>query len=74
MKHNWRDALQYAAEEYKGDREIVLAAVQKDGRALEHAAEECKRNREIVLAAVQQDGTALRYAAVECKAEGGGGR
>lgn len=44
------------------DREIVLAAVQEDGRALEFVDERFKDDREIVLAAVQQNGWALEYA------------
>eukprot|EP00971_Amphidinium_carterae_P066589 1318565-Amphidinium_carterae.1 len=55
------NALVFAAEQYKGNREIVLAAV-KAGPALNLAAEECKRDREIVLAAVQQCGWSLQYA------------
>ena len=35
-------ALQHAAAELKGDREIVLAAVAQDGRALQYAAAELK--------------------------------
>eukprot|EP00971_Amphidinium_carterae_P163873 3248806-Amphidinium_carterae.1 len=42
-------ALQYAAESCRGDREIVLAAVKQDGRALEFAAESCRGDREVVL-------------------------
>eukprot|EP00971_Amphidinium_carterae_P009271 183031-Amphidinium_carterae.1 len=61
--------LQKAAEEFKADHEIVLAAVKQEGNALECAAEECKADRAIVLAAVKQDGAALRHAAEECKAD-----
>ena len=35
-------ALQFAAAELKGDREIVLAAVAQSGRALQYAAAELK--------------------------------
>eukprot|EP00971_Amphidinium_carterae_P036714 721332-Amphidinium_carterae.1 len=35
-------ALEYAAEELKGDRAIVQKAVEQDGRALQYAAEELK--------------------------------
>ena len=38
------DALQYAAAELKGDREIVLAAVAQTGHALQGAAAELKRH------------------------------
>ena len=50
------EALQFASEELKADREVVLAAVQQDGLALEHASEELRANREVVLAAVKQKG------------------
>lgn len=46
------------------DREVVLAAVSKDGSALEHAAKELQADREVVLRAVTTSflGTALRHA------------
>ena len=47
-------ALEFATEELKGDREIVLAAVSKSGVALQFATEELKGDREIVMAAVSQ--------------------
>eukprot|EP00971_Amphidinium_carterae_P309008 6139909-Amphidinium_carterae.1 len=53
----------YAAEKLKGDRAIVLKAVEQDGRALDYAAEELKGDRAIVLKAVEQTGIALMYAA-----------
>ena len=43
-------------------REVVLAAVQHDGRALLHAADDLKNDPHVVLAAVRQHGGALRYA------------
>jgi len=46
------DALQYAAEELKKDREVVLAAVQQNGRALKYAAEELNKDREIAQKAI----------------------
>jgi len=42
-------ALQYAAENMKADREIVLAAVSEDGSALNFAVEDLKADREIAL-------------------------
>eukprot|EP01044_Picomonas_judraskeda_P036358 COSAG03_NODE_16004_length_414_cov_1.063492_1_plen_74_part_01 len=48
-------ALQHAAADLKGDREIVLAAVAQNGGALQHAAADLKGDREIVLAAVAQN-------------------
>jgi hypothetical protein len=55
----WR-ALEHASEEMKGDRDIVMAAVQQDGKAF---AQRCpgtrRRGSDIVTAAVQQDGRAF---------------
>ena len=48
------DALRFAADALKADREIVMAAVSKDGGALIYAADALKADREIVLAAVSQ--------------------
>eukprot|EP00971_Amphidinium_carterae_P135761 2689812-Amphidinium_carterae.1 len=50
-------------------QEIVLAAVQRNGRALEFAAEELKGDWDIVLEAVGQNGYALQFAADECKGD-----
>eukprot|EP00971_Amphidinium_carterae_P169812 3364395-Amphidinium_carterae.1 len=58
-------------EQYKADREIVLAAVNKNGMALRYAAEECKADSEIVLAAVKQTVNALQHAGAQCKADHG---
>mmetsp|Transcript_71280 Transcript_71280/g.133332 ORF Transcript_71280/g.133332 Transcript_71280/m.133332 type:complete len:179 (-) Transcript_71280:104-640(-) len=52
-----------AADEYKRDREIIIAAVSQNGHALQYAAEECQRDRETVLAAVESNHFALEYAA-----------
>ena len=52
-----------AAEEVRKDKEVVLAAVKKDGSALEHAAEELKSDENFILEAVKIDGTALKWAA-----------
>ena len=41
-------ALQFAAAELKGDREIVLAAVAQDGRALKAAAAELKGDAQLL--------------------------
>eukprot|EP00971_Amphidinium_carterae_P094625 1873139-Amphidinium_carterae.2 len=60
-------ALQYAPDELKSNRDIVLTAVRQNGYALEHASDELKRDREIVLAAVRQTGFALGHAAQELK-------
>lgn len=57
------EALERAPEEFRHDRELVLAAVrQSDGWALEFAAEELKHDREVVMAAVRRNGWALQHA------------
>eukprot|EP00971_Amphidinium_carterae_P066792 1322521-Amphidinium_carterae.1 len=47
----------------RDDREIVLAAVQRNGLALQFATESCRGDREIVLAAVRHDWRALQFTA-----------
>eukprot|EP00971_Amphidinium_carterae_P322224 6404623-Amphidinium_carterae.1 len=51
------------------DREVVLGAVQEDGKALEFAAEALKGDREVVLAAVQNNGDALEHATEALRAD-----
>lgn len=48
------NALQYASNELKDDRDVVLAAVKNDGLALEHASDVLKADKEVVLAAGTQ--------------------
>ena len=50
-------------------REMVLAAVNRNGFALQDAVMSLKADHEIVLAAVQQNGHALGYAAMPLKAD-----
>jgi hypothetical protein len=50
--------LEYAIDDLKRDREIVLAAVTKNGMALHHASDDLKGDREFVLAAADKDGRA----------------
>ena len=58
------NALEYASEELKGDKEVVLVAVnQKEGGyAVQFASEELKGDKQVVLAAVNQSGWALQFA------------
>lgn len=51
----------------KGDKEVVLAAVQSYGWALQYASKELRGDREVVLVAVKNFGGALRYASKELK-------
>ena len=61
--------VQYASKELRGDKEVVLAAVQQNGLLLEYASKEFKNNRTIVLAAVKQNGLALEYASQNIKGD-----
>ena len=53
-------ALQWASAELKGDREVVLAAVQNNGLALQWS--HLKSDAEVVHQAVEQNEHALRHA------------
>jgi hypothetical protein len=48
--------LQYASDDLKADKEVVLAAVTQNGNALQYASEDLKADKEVVLAAVTQNG------------------
>ena len=52
---------------FRDDRDIILAAVKKNGRALLFASEKLKEDVEIVMAAVQNDGEALNFAGSKSK-------
>ena len=52
----------YASEKLKGNKEVVLAAVTKNGKALQYASEELSADREVVLAAVTKCSDVLQYA------------
>ena len=43
------DALRFASEELRADKEVVLEVVKQDGRALQFASEELRADKEIVL-------------------------
>ena len=61
--------LEFASEELRADRQVVLAAVKQFGNALEYASKELRADREIVLAAVKRNGWALRFASKELRAD-----
>jgi len=63
------EALKFAAEELRGDREIVLEAVRENGDALQFASEELKADREVVLEAVRRNDLALMHAPLEIRGE-----
>jgi len=49
-----REALRYASEDLRGDKEVVLYIVKKEGTALEFASDELRGDKEVVLVAVNQ--------------------
>ena len=63
------NALRDAAEELKGDRDIVMTAVSHFGHALRFATEELKGDREIVMTAVSENSFALQYVTKELKCD-----
>ena len=62
-------ALQYAAEELKGDPKVVMKAVSESGHALQYATEELKGDRKIVMTSVSSNGLALKYATEKLKGD-----
>lgn len=58
-----------APHEVQADREVVLAALVKSGRALRWAARELQADREVVLVAVAENGCALAWATAELRAD-----
>ncbi len=61
MKRHGLD-LQFAPEESRSDREIVLEVVKQNGLGLEHASEGVRSDREAVPEVVKQSGCALEFA------------
>ena len=61
--------LEYASDELKNDREVVMKAVNQRGCASEYASDELRNDREVVMEAVKQNGCALKYASDEVKSE-----
>ena len=65
-------ALEYASEELKNDKEIVLAAVtpstyRERGWVAVYASEEMRKDKDIMMAAVTNHGRALEYASEELR-------
>eukprot|EP00971_Amphidinium_carterae_P261307 5183925-Amphidinium_carterae.1 len=56
------ELLREANAELRGDRDFVLRAVRRDGRALMYAAEELRGDRDLVMVAVREKGWALKFA------------
>lgn len=62
IRNSWGEALQYAAEELRGDKELVLEAVNMDGRVLQYATDLIRADHAVVMAAVQQTWVSLQFA------------
>jgi GTPase SAR1 family protein len=60
-------ALRYAV--VQADRQVVLAALERNGSALQHVSAELQADRTVVLAAVTQNGNALEHASAELRAD-----
>jgi hypothetical protein len=63
------------SDELKADKEVIMAAVKRNGFALEYASDELKADKEVVLAAAKSDDPLgygymiLKYASDELKAD-----
>ena len=55
-------ALKYAGKVLRNDKEVVLAAVNQNGKALIYASEGLRDDREVVLAAAHRNADALQCA------------
>ena len=59
----WDDALQYASNRLRNDREFMLPFfMQQNARALRHASDSLRNDKKFMLPMVQVDGMSLRYA------------
>ena len=66
VQHGW-EALEFASENLKNDKEIVLTALEDSWEALEFASDKLKNDKEFVLETVQKDGWALEFASDNLK-------
>ena len=62
-------ALEFASDEIKADREVVATAVAAHGHALRCAAAELRADRDVVGAAVARNGGALQYASAAVRGD-----
>ena len=60
-------SLNYASEELKNDKDIVLLAVNNYGPSLEFASDRLKNDKDVVNAATKNDRKAIRYASEDLK-------
>jgi len=68
VKDSWTSLIE-APKEVRADREVVLAALQRNGHVLRYASEELRRDREVVAEAIKQDGCSLQWALKELRAD-----
>ena len=60
--------LQYAHVKLKADRQVVIAAVSKDGNCLQHADTTLRADLNVVKIAVSESGNALRCVSPQLRA------
>ena len=65
----WRHSAGGLAGRLQADREVMLAAVQRNGRVLLWASPELQADRDVVTATAQNDGAALESAAPELRVQ-----
>jgi predicted glutamine amidotransferase len=58
----YTDSLEFQIDKFRDDKDVVLAAVKKDGYSLFDASNRLQNDKEIVLAAVNESGEALQFA------------
>lgn len=63
------EALKYAAESFKKDRKIVMAAVKTSGINLKHASIDLRKDFEIAIAAVKNDYSSFEFASETLKSD-----
>ena len=57
------------AAEHKGNKELVLPAIEKDAYYLEYVSAKLKADKDVVMAAVSKQGSALEWASSELQAD-----
>lgn len=69
VKDSWGDALRYASDARKGDKELVLEAVRLRGDTLQFASVGVQGDKDVVRAAVEQAWESLQYASEDCRGD-----
>ena len=62
-------ALEFASHKLRGDRALMLLAVQRDGGALRFASSKLQADVDLVIEALRQDGKAIVHAAPEVRSD-----